>query len=365
MRGSVIFSFAFLFAICGRAAAQDVVSASSGVLQYFEGAVILDDHPIEHKAADFPSMKDGSILRTGKGRAELLLTPGVYLRMDENTSVRMHSNSLTNTRLEVTSGSVILDNLNATSSDPVLLTYDESEVRFPKQGIYRIDCELGELQAYRGEAQVLHHGATTTIDPSQVYYFQLEITTTKFGDGAMDEFYDWAHNRSEVLADQNQMASAEQDDSQDADPNLNGMFVVPPLTASPGYTAPPSLHGYGYSAYGGGIDSFYLYSPAQYLGYPPSSIFILYPYGYRSGSRYGYGYTPGIGSWPRTPLTGRWPSPTTGIMSHIPMTTPHYPMGAGTSTGFRLGTSAPRAPSTVAPHVAAPRPTMGHAIGHR
>ena len=358
MRGSVILSFAFLFAICGQVAGQDIVSASSGVLQYFEGAVILDDHPIEHKAAAFPSMKDGSILRTEKGRAELLLTPGVYLRMDENTSIRMKSNSLTDTRLEVTSGSVILDNLNATSKDPVVMSYQESEVRFPKPGIYRLDCDLGELQAYRGEAQVAHHGSTTTVDTSQLYYFQLEIATTKFGDGAMDEFYDWAHNRSEVIADQNQEASAQQDDSEDPDPNLNGMFVVPPPTTSPGYTPMPSLPGYGYSAYGGGIDSFYLYSPAQYLGYPAfSNIFVLYPSGYRSGSRYGYGYTPGIGSWPRTPVMTRWPSSITGIGSHLPVTASHYPLGTGIS---HVGTSMPRTTYTpVAPHVSTVHPAIG------
>jgi hypothetical protein len=114
MRGSVLFSFALLLRVCRSSAAQDVVSASSGVLQYFEGAVLLDNQPVEHKPAVFPSLKNGSVMHTARGRAELLLTPGVYLRLDENSSVRMQSNSLTNTRLELMEGSAILDNLNAT-----------------------------------------------------------------------------------------------------------------------------------------------------------------------------------------------------------------------------------------------------------
>ncbi|HWF48771.1 MAG TPA: hypothetical protein VG168_17315, partial [Bryobacteraceae bacterium] len=139
MRGSIFFAFALLLAACQPGAAQDVVSASSGVLQYFEGTVFLDNQPVEHKAAVFPSLKNGATLRTAKGRAELLLTPGVYLRADENTSLRMVSNALTDTRVEVTEGAIILDNANASSRGAVTLMIDESEVRFPKAGVYRID----------------------------------------------------------------------------------------------------------------------------------------------------------------------------------------------------------------------------------
>ena len=150
MRGSVVLSFALLVLGCRSGLAQDVVSASSGVLEYFEGSVLLDDSCVEHKAAVFPSMKNGSVVRTAKGRAELLLTPGVYLRMDENSAVRMVSNSLMDTRVEVTDGSVILDNLNATPGHALALLFHSSTVRFPKPGIYRIDGELGELEAYSG-----------------------------------------------------------------------------------------------------------------------------------------------------------------------------------------------------------------------
>ena len=236
MRGSVVVSFALLMAACC-AAAQDVVSAASGVVQYFEGAVVLDGKPIEHKAAVFPSLKNGSIIRTEKGRAELF-TPGVYFRIDENSSLRMASNSLADTRLELLDGTAILDNVNANSSDATVLIYRGSEVRFPKPGVYRVDYDLGELQVYSGEAEVTHRGLSSAVDPSHLY-ISLELTTSKFGDGAMDEFYDWARNRSEIIADQNQRASAEQADAEDPDPSgALGMFGVPPLSSSPSYAAP-------------------------------------------------------------------------------------------------------------------------------
>jgi hypothetical protein len=79
------------------------------------------------------------------------------------------------------------------------------------------------LEAYSGEAEVTHQDimqkkVSLSVDSLHLYYFALGLTTNTFGDGAMDEFYDWARNRSEVIADQNQMASAEQDEAQNLDP---------------------------------------------------------------------------------------------------------------------------------------------------
>jgi hypothetical protein len=71
-----------LFALCGTALyAQSVLSARAGLLHYVEGEVLLDGKPAEVDLASFPSMKTGSVLRTADGRAEVLLNPGVFLRM--------------------------------------------------------------------------------------------------------------------------------------------------------------------------------------------------------------------------------------------------------------------------------------------
>jgi hypothetical protein len=357
MRGSVFFSFALLLAFCGESIAQDVVSASSGVLQYFEGMVALDNKPIEHKAAVFPNLNNGSTICTKKGRAELLLTPGIYLRIDENSCLRMVSNSLTDTRLNMTEGSAIFDNLNASPNDAVLLIHEGSEVRFPRPGVYRIDSDVGELQVYSGEARVTHHRVSTTVDSSHLYYFALELTTNKLGDGAMDEFYDWAHNRSDVIANQNQLASAEQDDAQNADPGSTGTFAVPPLYSLPSYAA-PSL---GYSTYGSTINPFYPYAPTPYPGFVSfASVLVLSPLRHWPSGLQWHG---GAGSVYRpAPVITRWPSPTQGVLSHWPATGVHYPIG--TSIGRPTTVTAMPHPISppVAPHLAAPR--VG-AVGHR
>ena len=84
---------------------QSVISAHSGVIHYVEGQVTVDGAAIHPKATEFLDIKPDQVLATEDGRAEILLTPGVFLRLPENSSARMISNTLADTRLEIVSGS--------------------------------------------------------------------------------------------------------------------------------------------------------------------------------------------------------------------------------------------------------------------
>src|ERR1019366_10687053 len=66
--------------------AQSITSARSGTVHYFEGDVSIEGQPLQPKPARFPEVKEKEVLRTGQGRAELLLTPGVFLRVGENSA---------------------------------------------------------------------------------------------------------------------------------------------------------------------------------------------------------------------------------------------------------------------------------------
>src|SRR5665213_129110 len=74
--------------------AQSVISAHSGVVHYIEGDVSIDGTAIHPKFAKFPDVKAGQVVATAEGRSGILRTPGVFLRIAENSSVRMLSNIL-------------------------------------------------------------------------------------------------------------------------------------------------------------------------------------------------------------------------------------------------------------------------------
>ncbi len=207
----VLSPWLLIFTGCLQLSAQAVVSTHSGLINYHEGAVFLDDQPLEQKFGAFSSLKQGSTLRTEKGRVEILLTPGVFLRVDENSAIRMLSNSLTDTRVEFLRGAVILDSNAAAAPAPgssLVMTYKTYELRFPKPGVYRLDSEPEILETYTGEAEVIAQGqAPKTIDESHQFFFGIGAETNKYGDGAIDNFSEWARNRAETIAADNEAAA--------------------------------------------------------------------------------------------------------------------------------------------------------------
>src|SRR3954462_1876934 len=114
--------------------AQSVISAHSGVIHYVEGDVSVDGAPVHTKFAEFQDVKAGQLLATAEGRAEILLTPGVFLRMAENSSVRMVSNALADTRLEVVSGSALSKSANCWSTMRSLSRPRANTWNLPRKG---------------------------------------------------------------------------------------------------------------------------------------------------------------------------------------------------------------------------------------
>ena len=100
-----------------------MISSHSGVVQYVEGRAFLGDKPIEPKFGKFPDIKENQEFRTEDGRAEILLTPGVFLRLGENSSIRMLSTRLTDTRVEVLSGSAMIESNEIPKDNAIQLVY--------------------------------------------------------------------------------------------------------------------------------------------------------------------------------------------------------------------------------------------------
>lgn len=123
------------------ASAQSVISAKSGLVHYVEGRVFLNDQLVETKFGEFPDVKENQELRTEEGRVEVLLTPGVFLRLGENASMRMVTNRLIDTRLELISGEAVVEADELLKDNGVTIVYKDYAVQLQKQGVYRFDSE--------------------------------------------------------------------------------------------------------------------------------------------------------------------------------------------------------------------------------
>src|SRR5277367_1124109 len=105
------------------ASAQSVISTHSGIVHVSEGAVFANDQLVNQKYGTFPDLKEKSVLRTEAGRAEILLTPGVFLRVGENTSVKMLDNRLSDTRVELIKGSAVVECDDPMKENAVTMVY--------------------------------------------------------------------------------------------------------------------------------------------------------------------------------------------------------------------------------------------------
>ena len=307
--------FTFLLSVLGcvgPVSAQSIVSAHSGVVHFFEGSVAIDGQKLEQKAGRFDEIKPGSELRTGQGRAEVLLTPGVLLRVDQNTSIRMVSNKLTDTRLELINGSAALDSRNAAPGDPVLIAYRDYQMRFERSGRYRLDALPAQLWADEGEAEVLLRDKSVTVKAGQVLPLSTPLTARTAAIRDEDGLDRWDDDRSSSVAADNKSAAASDDLSSALDDPQNNSY-------GGGYYGGLAPDPVSSGSYGGsGLSPFWLSgSPGFGFGYLPLYVPIpayrLYPI--RSGIYHApvRTYAPSRTGTVTPPRLGPRPAPHFGI----------------------------------------------------
>lgn len=154
------------------------------------------------------------MLKTGEGRAELLLAPGAFLRIGEESSFRLTGNRLSDVRLDVLSGSVLVEVVEYLDGNSVTVTVKDATAQLLKAGIYRIDAEPGRVRVYEGESRVEIAGISRVVKGSR----ELVASATgwsamKFEDKQGDALFRWAKRRSGEIAMANVSAARGAKDS--------------------------------------------------------------------------------------------------------------------------------------------------------
>src|SRR6185295_11271209 len=95
--------------LVGSAWGQSAITAKSGLVHHIEGSAVITGDPNNRTAGKFYNVEEGRTLKTEKGRAEILLNPGVFLRLDYNTEFKMISSKLTDTQIQIDRGLALLE----------------------------------------------------------------------------------------------------------------------------------------------------------------------------------------------------------------------------------------------------------------
>ena len=186
----------FLLVIAGTASAQYVVSTKAGTVQYIEGDVFWLGGLLPLPPDRYPQMENGQSLRTKQGRAELLLSPGAYLRLSENALLRMEQNKLDDTQLELVQGSALIEVVQQIKENRIRIRLLTSVVEIKKAGLYRLDAASGELRVYGGAVLVASRNRKTTIKTGRMVRLDGDLAPHKFAVDAVDSLHEWAARRS-------------------------------------------------------------------------------------------------------------------------------------------------------------------------
>jgi hypothetical protein len=272
------------------AGAQSVVSTRSGLIHYSEGAVYLSGQPIESRLGKFPTMPQGAELRTAYGRVEVLLTPGVFLRLGEGSSVRMVANSLADTQVELRSGAAIVDSGEPNPGTSVTLVYKGWRVHFLAKGVYRIDSDPPGLWVRQGQAEVFAgpDGKAVPVGDGMNLAFATALAPEPLIDRPGDTLTDWNNGRSQSIAADDAIA-AQIDEEPGVQTMADSFTYYPMLGVSSLGVAPSGV----YAAYG-------LSQPGFYSIYLPGYTYVPFMLGI-GGFRTGFpSLYPRVGVLPRS-----------------------------------------------------------------
>ena len=180
---------------------QQVVGVKSGVIHYVEGDVFASDQKIETKlGAKFAELKENQVLRSEEGRAEVLLNPGVFLRVAETSEIRMISNKLSDTRVELLSGSVLVEVSELGDGNATSFFFKDHQIIFRKTSLVRIDADPPTVKVYQGEASVTFNGQMSVLKTGKSLSLDGNMQVAKFDVKEGDAFYRWGSRRASYVA---------------------------------------------------------------------------------------------------------------------------------------------------------------------
>lgn len=259
-------------------ASSDANSALPGTLNYVEGQANIGSDTLNAGSLGSTTLEPGQTLDTGNGKAEILLTPGVFLRVGSNSAVKMISPDLTRTQVQLDQGRAMVEVSEIHDQNHLLVREDGINTQLVKKGLYEFDANNQEVLVFDGKAQVQDGDRTVSVKGGK----KLDLNDTgklKAHSFNKDEYeqsdlYQWSRLRSSYLAEANVDA---------ARVYVADGYYGPGWIGSGWYWAP------GFSCYtfipGNGI----LYSPFGWGFYSPLVVYRA-PLFYRGFGRQYYGY---------------------------------------------------------------------------
>ncbi len=305
------------------------VSAKPGAVNYVEGAAYINGTPVNEQYLKTTFLNANDILSTDIGKAEVLLAPGIFLRLGDNTKVRMVSPSLAAAQIEVMSGEAMIEATGLVKGSTVQVVSHGASATIENNGLYRfLADDPPSVAVLDGKTTVTFSDRTVAVKKGRQLILAENLKPEKFDAKKDDELYAWSNVRSEYDA------AASYRVARSAQMGLLGSGYTAGAggMASPGwfwdsaFSSWAWLPGAGafYSPFGYGF-----YSPAL-VGYAPVVAAPVYRGGRWTGGRWNGTHTRSGNGWHGKPPTGAG-VPNGAALAAVPLS-PNNPAAVGSVT---------------------------------
>jgi hypothetical protein len=157
-------------------------------------------------------LASGDVVKTGLGsQAEILLNPGTYLRLAEESEFEMVDNSLDTLLVKLIKGSAIIE---ATGPGEVELRIpiitEQQKMTIVRAGIYRINVRPGVTELFVRKGRMALSGDRDNVIKSgkKITFSRAGQSVAKLEKTEKDQFDDWSKLRGQTLARANEKLSA-------------------------------------------------------------------------------------------------------------------------------------------------------------
>ena len=177
---------------------QYMISAKAGLVNYVDGQANVHLHE---------QVSEGIPIETAQGHAELLLTPGSFLRVGADSRVMLDSVELDHVAVRLVSGTALIEVAEIGKHDPIKVTTGNLSALIVSRGIYRFSDKtaavvVGKLNVV-GSRKTVKNGHQITSMPDG-------YIASAFVETPNDDLNNWSQNRSAALANANAMAYKDQ-----------------------------------------------------------------------------------------------------------------------------------------------------------
>jgi len=184
-----------------------------GAVNYVEGAAWIDGRPINNKLVGSVQLMAGQELSTNAGKTEVLLTPGIFLRIDSNSTVKMISPDLAKTQVELEHGRAGVEVDQIFPQNCVQIVDGGVTTQLIKPGYYEFNAAQPSLTVFKGRAEVLRpNGRWETVKGHHELALNdgLREKPMDFNSNLVnDELYNWSSLRSQYLAEENNQVAGD------------------------------------------------------------------------------------------------------------------------------------------------------------